>query len=171
MPLGDVVGNILRMKSSNDHKQKPAKKSKVGRYKRDLTLAKVRSALTNGSDLLGGDVDHRSAWVRRLRDLIQGHVADAGGIDLLSSAEHSIIRRASMLELQLELLESRFAVNDGMASTDQLLLYQRTASSARRLLEAVGLKRRAKDITPNLDEYLATKRRDAEDAEYEEAET
>jgi hypothetical protein len=96
------------------------KKSKVGRYKRDLTLAKVRSALTNGSDLLGGDVDHRAAWVRRLRDIIQGHVADAGGIDLLSTAEQSIVRRAAMLELQLEMLETAFAENDGMASADQL---------------------------------------------------
>ena len=104
------------MKSSNSPKPKPVKKSKVGRYNSDLSLAKVRSALANGSELLGGDVDHRAAWVRRLRDLIQGHLADAGGIDLLSTAESSIIRRASMLELQMEMLESRFAENDGVAS-------------------------------------------------------
>jgi hypothetical protein len=75
--------NIEGMKSSNSAGPKRPKKSKIGRYKRDLTLAKVRSALTNGSELLGGDVDHRAAWVRRLRDLIQGHLSDAGGIALL----------------------------------------------------------------------------------------
>ena len=50
---------------------------------------------------------------------------------------------------------------------DQLLLYQRTANSARRLLESVGLKRRAKDITPSLDEYLASKYSRAEEVEAE----
>jgi hypothetical protein len=77
--------------------------------------------------------------------------------DNLSTAEASIVRRASMLELQMEMLETKFAANDGEASADQLLLYQRTASSARRLFESVGIKRRARDITPTLDEYLASK--------------
>jgi hypothetical protein len=149
---------------------KKTKKSRVGRYERDVSLAKVRSALTNGSDLLGGDVDHRSAWVRRLRDLIQGHIADAGGIDLLSTAEQSIVRRASMLELQMEMLETAFAANDGMATSHQLLLYQWTANSTRRLLESVGLKRHARDVTPSLNEYMASKRRQPDDADYEEAE-
>jgi len=71
-----------------------------------------------------------------------------------------------MLELQLEHLESKFASNEGVASTDQLLLYQRTANSTRRLLESVGLKRRAKDVTPSLEDYLASKQ--AVDADYEE---
>jgi hypothetical protein len=60
--------------------------------------------------------------------------------DNLSTAEASIVRRASMLELQMEMLETKFAANDGEASADQLLLYQRTASSARRLFESVGIK-------------------------------
>jgi hypothetical protein len=32
---------------------------------------------------------------------------------------------------------------------------QRTANSLRRLLESVGIERRARDITPSLGEYLA----------------
>ena len=135
------------MGTNNSTRPKTAKKSPVGRYKRDVSMACLRSAITNGSDLLAGDVDHRAAWVRRLRDLILAHTSDLGGADNISAAEQSIVRRASMLELQLELLETTFAENDGMASSHQLLLYQRTANSTRRLLEAVGLKRRAKDIT------------------------
>jgi hypothetical protein len=92
--------------------------------------------------------------MRRLRDIIQGHVADAGGIDLLSTAEQSILRRASVLEIELEMMESRFAGNDGAASADQIMLYAQTANSTRRLLESVGLKRRPR-LVPNLDEYLA----------------
>ena len=65
---------------------KTKKKSPVGRYKRELSMACLRSAITNGSDLLAGDVDHRSAWVRRLRDLILAHTSDLGGSDNISAA-------------------------------------------------------------------------------------
>ena len=85
------------------------------------------------------------------------------------SAEASIIKRASMLELQMEMLETRFAKNDGIASSDQLLLYQRTANSTRRLLESVGLKRRPRDVTPDPLSYAREfARRKAEEAELAE---
>lgn len=157
------------MKTNKANLAEKAKKSPVGRYNREVPMASLRSAITNGSDLLAGDVDHRAAWVRRLRDLINGHVSDAGGIDLISSAEASIIKRASMLELQMEMLETRFAKNDGIASSDQLLLYQRTANSTRRLLESVGLKRRPRDVTPDPLSYAREfARRKAEEAELAE---
>jgi hypothetical protein len=60
----------------------------------------------------------------------------------------------------LEQLEVKFALNE-QASPDDLDLYQRTAGNLRRLLEAVGLERRARDIGPTLSEYLA-KLREAE---------
>jgi hypothetical protein len=40
------------------------------------------------------------------------------------------------------------------ASPEDLDLCQRTANSLRRLLEAVGIQRRAKNVTPSLAEYL-----------------
>jgi hypothetical protein len=144
------------MKTHNQREHKRARNKTGERQITDVSLTKLRSALTNGSKLLV-DVDHRSAWMRRLRDLISGHFSDLGGADNLSTAEASIIRRASMLELQMEMLESRFADNDGVATTDQLLLYQRTASAARRLFESVGIKRRAKDIAPSLRDYIEQK--------------
>jgi hypothetical protein len=115
-----------------------------------------RSAVTNRTAILPG-VDGRSTWVRRLRDLIELHVADLGGVDRASEAEYSIIRRAATLTVELERLELRFAQADlaGEApSAPDLELYQRTANSLRRLLEAVGLKRVAKDVTPPLHTYL-----------------
>jgi hypothetical protein len=42
-------------------------------------------------------------------------------------------------------LEAKFALAGG-ATPDQLDLYGRTAGNLRRLLESVGLKRRAKDV-------------------------
>jgi hypothetical protein len=126
---------------------KRARKSTVGRYKRDLTLSKLRSAVTNGSELLAG-CDHRSARMRRLRDLIGGHVADLGGRDLISEAEFCLVRRAALLTLELELLEAHFEANDG-AKAAELECYQRVASSLRRLLESIGLKRVPRDVTPD----------------------
>ena len=68
------------------------------------SLRALRSAKSNGTRLLDG-CDHRTARMRRLRDLIGMHVADLGGEDCCSAAELSLIRRASLLELELEVLK------------------------------------------------------------------
>jgi hypothetical protein len=118
-----------------------------------ITSTMLRSAITNGRQIIS-DVDHRSAWMRRLRDLVHAHTADLGGEDATSQAEQVLIRRAAMLTLQLEMMEQRFAANDGEASSHQLEVYQRTSNSLRRLLESLGLKRRPKNITPpTLEQY------------------
>jgi hypothetical protein len=127
--------------------------SKPVRKQPEVSLRKLRSAITNGSSVLA-DVDHRSAWMRRLRDLIGAHMSDLGGDENASEGERSLVRRAAMLELQLEMMEQRFALNDGVASSDQLNDYQRATSALRRLLESVGLRRRPCDVE-TLDEYLA----------------
>jgi hypothetical protein len=121
---------------------------------RPITPSKpsFRSSVTNGSIVLAG-VDGRSTWVRRLRDLIELHVADLGGPDAISQAERSIVRRAATLEVELERLESVFA-SAGEATPTQLDLYQRAAGNLRRLLEALGLQRRPKDVTPTLSEII-----------------
>ena len=84
------------------------------------------------------DVDGRSTWVRRLRDVMALHLSDLGGEAAVSEAERSIIRRASTLTVELERMESKFA-NAGEADKVALDLYQRTAGNLRRLLESVGL--------------------------------
>jgi hypothetical protein len=117
--------------------------------------SKGRSRISNGSNILPA-VDGRSTWVRRLRDLISLHLSDLGGDEAVSEAERSIIRRVSTLTVELERMEPGFATA-GEALPDQLDLYQRTANSLRRLLEAVGLQRRPRDVTPNLHDYLAAK--------------
>jgi hypothetical protein len=111
------------------------------------------SRITNGAIV---DGDGRSAWARRMRDVIVLHLGDLGGEDNVSEAEKSIIRRVAALTCELERMESLFA-EFGEASPEQLDLYQRTAGNMRRLLEAVGLERRSKDVTPTLEEYLKSK--------------
>jgi hypothetical protein len=111
------------------------------------------SAATNGTKLLVG-VDGRNGWVRRCKDIIASHLSDLGGVDNTSAAERSLIRRASTLTVELERLEAKFATS-GAASDSDLDLYQRTAGNMRRLLEAVGIQRRAK-VVPTLSEHLAS---------------
>jgi hypothetical protein len=127
----------------------------------EVAPRKGRSRVTNGSVLIPG-VDGRSPWIRRCKDVIASHISDLGGIDNCSAAERSIVRRASVMTVELERLESKFA-KAGEADANELDQYARVAANLRRLLEAVGLRRRPKDISLSLDQYLAD--RDAVDAD------
>jgi hypothetical protein len=98
-------------------------------------------------------IDGRSIYARRLADLIALHETDLGGTLNCSEAERALIRRASVLVVELEHLETRFAAA-GSAEPDALQLYSTTANTLRRLLQTVGLQRRARDVTPTLQEYL-----------------
>ena len=122
----------------------------------DRSKSRQRSRVTNGTALLPG-VDGRSAWMRRCKDIIAAHVSDLGGEDNISAAERSLIRRAAVITTELEMMEARFAAA-GHADPGELDLYQRTAGNLRRLLEAIGLQRRAKPV-PDLDTFLEMRKR------------
>jgi hypothetical protein len=117
------------------------------RKKLVLTQKKVRSVLTNGNALLR-DIDHRTAYMRRLRDLLLAHEADLGGRDILSEGQRAIIRRATLLTVQCEMLEGKFAQADGSASNADLETYQRCCNTLRRLIESLGLNegRKPRDV-------------------------
>jgi hypothetical protein len=117
-----------------------------------------RSRITNGSALLP-DIDGRSIWARRLRDVLQLHLDDLGGEDAVSEAERSLLRRAAVLTTECEFLEAKIAQahNEGRSPPERDMdLYLRCAGVLKRLLETVGLRRRARDIgrTGALEPYL-----------------
>jgi hypothetical protein len=123
----------------------------------------ARSRITNGKQLLAhGNV---GTWGRRYRDLVAIHVSDLGGPDSISASELAIVRRAATLMCECERMEERFAI-DGQAEPWRLDLYQRASNSMRRLLESVGLQRRAKDVTrvPTVDEYAEIVRQEEQSA-------
>jgi hypothetical protein len=86
--------------------------------------------------------DPCSPWGRRFADLVRGHVADAGGRDMLSEAQFALCKRAAALECELELLEGRMSQGEQV----DLNVYGRAASHLRRLLESLGLQRRARPV-------------------------
>jgi hypothetical protein len=114
--------------------------------------SRQRSAITNGRRLFA-DGDGRSPWSRRLRDLIELHAADLGGADILSEAQASLIRRAAVIEVELERMEGRLSAGE-VVDLDQ---YTRAVGHLRRVLETLGIERTKRDVTPTLSEYLASK--------------
>jgi hypothetical protein len=118
---------------------------------------KQRSSVSNGRFLFN-HLDHRSAWMRRYRDLILLHVGDLGGEGNVSESELRLVRRAATITIELELMERQFAEDEKLADRALLETFQRMTNTLRRTLESLGLRRRPKDIGPkSIDEYLATR--------------
>ena len=112
----------------------------------DRSRASPRTRVRAGQLLPG--VDGRSAWTRKAASQIRAYLTDLGGIENCSTAERSIVRRVATLEVELERLEEKFATA-GEASVEDLEVYQRCANSQRRLLEAIGIERRAREVGPS----------------------
>jgi hypothetical protein len=126
-----------------------------------LYNAFARAKITNRGHIPGQD--NRGTWVRRLRDVIALIAADRGGGDVLSEATLAVIRRASVLIVELEQRELKFAEH---GATDlQLEQYSRVAGNLRRMLESIGLERVPKEV-PDLATYVRMKAKgDVTDAE------
>jgi hypothetical protein len=106
--------------------------------------------------------DDRVGWTARTKQLIDQHIADIG--DDITTAERVLVRRASVLAVELERLELRFAMTDAPKSAD-LDLYQKLTNTLRRTLQALP-HRRAKTVNaPTLQDYLSNGRRRLEAAE------
>jgi hypothetical protein len=103
-----------------------------------------RSAVTNGRSLFAIAGDGRGAWARRLRDVIELHEGDMGGVSELSQAQRSLVRRAATLTVECERLEARFSDCDAVPSQSDLDLYSRLSGQLRRILESLGIERQSK---------------------------
>src|SRR5262249_13606947 len=128
---------------------------------------KQRSRITNGSAFVLG-TDQRNPWIRRCKDISAAHLSDLGGDDNVSEAQRSLVRRIGVLTTQLERLERRFAQANGQATASDLDLYVRASGNLRRILQTIGLERRAKPV-PTMQEFLRSLP-PQEDARVDEAE-
>jgi len=111
---------------------------------RAITSAKTQrlgaSAVTNGNRLLQ-DGDPNSAWSRRYADLARLHVDDLGGVDAVTEAQISLVRRCAAIEVELERLEG-FMSRGAEVDLDS---FARVSGTLSRMLRALGLERK----TPN----------------------
>lgn len=90
----------------------------------------------------GREVDGRTLTARRYRDLCAELASDAGGDP--SSAQWLLICRAAGLTVQLELLEARIVQGEQIETAE----YASLSNVLIRLLNTLGLNRKAKDVSP-----------------------
>jgi hypothetical protein len=121
-----------------------------------------RTRIGNGNALFL-DVDERGPIARRFREVLAQIIADIGGVENVTEAQTAIARRAVTLIIWCESIEAELAAGKALDVGE----YSTAANSLRRLLADLGLERRARDVTPTLQQYLEGKARRG----YAEAET
>jgi hypothetical protein len=132
-----------------------------------VTARKLRSAITNGSKMLA-NVDHRTPEMRRLRDLVAALATDQGGWDQMSEARRLVTKHNGMKNLIAELYEARiinYVVKDELPPSSLVRRYLTVCRAVNWDYSLLGLERKAKDVTPSLDEYLRERHRTIVDAE------
>ena len=90
-----------------------------------------------------GHLDGRTRAARRARELIAGIEEDLGGSDRLSVGERQLVQRAGILGSVIEHAEARFLAGGGEV---ELAEYLAAINSQRRVLMALGLQRRSRDV-------------------------
>lgn len=98
------------------------------------------------------DLDGRTRAAKLARDLVAALEADLGGD--LSAAQRELVTRAALLGAITQDAEANWLSRNPV----DLALYGTLADRQRRILEALGLKRVARDVTPDVDSYLRQKR-------------
>jgi hypothetical protein len=96
--------------------------------------------------------------------LAQALITDLGGATNVSTAEQILVERCAMQTLQLELMEEQWGeLNAGRATDLQQLVHQRGTNALRRTLTVLGLKRRPRDVTVSVEQYLRSKQQQEAD--------
>jgi hypothetical protein len=90
-------------------------------------------------------LDARTAPARRARELVSELESDLGGGDRLPVAIRQLIQRAAMMAVMVEDIEVRWLER----KPADLSTYGTLVDRQRRVLEALGLGRTARDVTPD----------------------
>jgi hypothetical protein len=136
------MGNIGGMKPRKLGRSKRSKNKPNGRRWLALPQKEFRTAIGNGSRVLDG-IDGRSHIARRHIEISASIAKDLGGANLLSEAQLQLIRSAAGLVILREDLDAKAADGERI----DVATYCRISNSLRRVLDTIGLERRAQDIT------------------------
>ena len=97
-------------------------------------------------------IDGRTAAAKRARDLMESIEQDLGGADRLSEGSRQLVQRAAVLGTFIESCEASWLSGE----TVELADYLAAINSQRRVLQTIGLERRARDVNElTLSEYLS----------------
>ena len=163
---------VVRKKKSREYKvrdlsnakpRRNASRNEDGSRKGGVTPA-FRAGIVNGVPFLltrnGRRVDLRTHAGRRFVTLIDAMVGDLGGPENMSTAEMQLVRRASALAVDLEFQEAEALSNNDALDPD---VYRTMVETQRHVLQALGLRRRARDITPRLSDIIEGRATEAAD--------
>ena len=112
-------------------------------------LPRLRSAVTNGRRLhvaAPGD----GAWSRRFRDVLEQIIADMSGPEGLSEGQRQLARRATTIAIACERLDGEAAAGHEI----DLEIYGALTDRLGRCFQRLGLRRRPRDVTPSVAEYV-----------------
>jgi hypothetical protein len=98
-------------------------------------------------------LDRRSLPYLETKRLIDAMQADLGGADQLSAAEKQMVQHAAILGAVIAKTEAHFLKHQRIDAAEYCLV----VNAQRRLFETLGTRRRPRDVTPDLQTYLATK--------------
>jgi hypothetical protein len=112
----------------------------------------ARSRVSNHRDMLP-DIDGRSPAARRYRDIVSAVISDRGGLDRMAEARVQLVRRFAACAVLAEAMESRMVSGEALDIAE----YSTLTSTLVRVAQRIGINRIAKDITPTLAQYVASK--------------
>jgi hypothetical protein len=116
-----------------------AKRSTSGRHRAGRPLVRLKTLAA---------LDSRTHAARRAHALVAGLESDLGGPDNVTVVERQLLQHAGVLGAVIEHQEAQWLAGEEVDDTGLLA----AVNCQRRLLEAIGLQRRAKDITPDSQE-------------------
>lgn len=97
------------------------------------------------------DLDKRTRAHRDTTELRESIAADLGGWDVLSAMQAEVITTASLMGAMIRDRAASYLEGEDVDLASFITL----ANAQRRHLEALGLVRRARNVTPDLKDYLA----------------
>lgn len=134
-----------------EHEQPPRRGRGPGRRNRT-------AALEGRAPLLAmPGIDGRQLWPRLQNKTFSEVINHCGGDQAVSDLERIAARRIATFEAELLFLERKFSELRAAGKSPTLSdldLYGRLSGHQHRLSAAIGLSRRARDVTPDLDAYL-----------------
>lgn len=101
------------------------------------------------------DLDRRTVAYRKAEALISALESDLGGSDVLTTGERQLVQRAAVLGAMIEDLETRWISGVPIDTA----AFCTVVNAQRRVLETIGIKRRQRDVTPNLSDYIRSTER------------
>ena len=124
-------------------------------------MPRKRTALLPDSDTDAGkvrlrslsDLDGRTVAAQKARAMVESLEADLGGADRLSTAKRALVTRAAVTAAIVESMETNALTGGDI----DVAAYVALTNNLRRFLTTLGLERAARDVTPDLDDYVASK--------------